>query len=72
MMELHEKRGNARYVHYPFSDVVPPPRLSKKRAIAKLIGNSLRRVNMWGSSSTRTESEMSTTFHDEVLRSTAR
>ena len=44
MMELHEKRGNARYVHYPFSDVVPPPRLSKKRAIAKLIGNILQRV----------------------------
>ena len=27
-----------------YLDVVPPPGLSKKRAIAKLIGNSLRRI----------------------------
>ena len=31
-------------VHMEF-DVCPPPRLSKRRAIAKLIGNSLRRTS---------------------------
>ena len=28
-------------------DVCPPPGMSKKRAIVKLIGNSLRRVSYW-------------------------
>ena len=32
-------------VHVEF-DVVPPPRLAKKRAIVKLIGNSLRHVGV--------------------------
>ena len=32
-------------------DVVPPPGLSKKRAAAKLIGNSLRRVSVCDRSS---------------------
>ena len=33
-------------VHVEF-DVVPPPGMSKKRAIVKLIGHSLRRVSYW-------------------------
>ena len=39
------KRDNAQNVHCPFFDVVPPPGLPKKRATAKLIGNSLRRTS---------------------------
>ena len=44
MMELHGK-GWVAVTRPTLFRVVPPPGLSKKRAIAKLIGNSLRRTN---------------------------
>lgn len=43
MMDLHKKAIPLRRV--AFLIVGPPPGLSKKRAIAKLIGNSLRRTS---------------------------
>ena len=51
-------------------DVCSTPGLSKKRATAKLIVNSLRRVVRWGVSSAKTVSEESAKGEGEGLLST--